>query len=124
MDGEEDSYCDFEIIFSVLLNSSHYAKPWRRTQQQAHLYQVIIISFPCYANNHCLHSLHHQHLVIIKFNHCYSGIGRFRLTSAVDKACTRSLGKPREQWTVSLKVKLRSLSSHSCHRIRRSLERI
>ena len=65
MDGEEDSYCDFEIIFSVILDSSHYAKPRRRTQQQAHLYQVIIISFPCSANNHCLHSLHYQHSIIV-----------------------------------------------------------
>ena len=40
-----------------------------------------------------------------------AGTGQSQLISAVDKVCTRSLGRRREQWTVSLKVRLR------CHNI-------
>ena len=48
------------------------------------------------------------------FCHFYfnaTGTGQSQLISAVDKVCTRSLVKPHEQWTVSLKVRLR------CHNI-------
>ena len=53
-DCEEYSNCDFEIICSIFINTSHYPEPWRSAQQQAYIHQVIII-------------VHSKHVVYMRF---------------------------------------------------------
>ena len=79
---------------SVFINTSYH--PYKSgTQQQADIHQVILSLITFFGTNN--------------FN--ATGTGQSQLISAADKVCTRSLGKPHEQWTVSLKVRLR------CHDI-------
>ena len=130
-DCEEYSNCDFEIICSIFINTSHYPEPWRSAQQQAYLHQVIIFIHTIHVvymwfargiHNDVAYTMTVSIIIIISssilslsssllFSICHPGIGQSRLTSAVGKVCMRSLGKPRELWTASLKVRSRSFSS-------------